>query len=240
VALDIIKRDAVVESPFFNFFSIPVIKGDPKNLLNAPRKAVLSESTAKKIFGKENPIDKTIKIGTDSLLYTISGVMGDVPGNSHFEANILTSFMTNPGSKNPTWLSNSYSTYLLLKPNSNSKSVDAKMPEMIIKYVGPELQRYMGVSITDFAAKGNKYRFYLQNLKDAHLDPTIQQQQFKAASDPKYLKIFGSIAILIVIIAAINFMNLATAQASRIYPCTPGRRRSQDRPRVRLPASPMM
>jgi putative ABC transport system permease protein len=210
-------EDHIVEadSSFFNFFTIPVIKGDPKNLLNAPRKAVLSESTAKKIFGIENPIDKTIKIGSDTLLYTISGVMGDVPGNSHFEADILTSFMTNPGSKNPTWLSNSYSTYLLLKPNSSFKTVDAKLPEMIVKYVGPELQRFMGVSISDFTAKGNKYRFYLQNLKDAHLDPSVTQQQFKAASDPKFLKIFGSIAILIVLIAAINFMNLSTAQASR-------------------------
>jgi len=209
-------EDNIVEadSSFFNFFSIPVIKGDRDNLLNAPRKAVLSETVAKKIFGIENPIDKTIKIGSDTALYTISGVMGDVPENSHFAAAVITSFMTNPGSKNPTWLSNSFSTYLMLKPNSSYKSVDAKLPEMIVKYVGPELQKYMGVSITDFAAKGNKYRFYLQNLKDVHLDPSIQQQ-FKPAIDPKYLRIFGSIAILIVLIAAINFMNLATAQASR-------------------------
>jgi len=209
-------EDNIIEadSSFFNFYSIPVIKGDRDNLLNAPRKAVLSESTAKKIFGKENPIDKTIKIGSDTLLYTISGVMSDVPENSHFAAAVITSFMTNPGSKNPTWLSNSFSTYLMLKPNSNYKNVDAKLPEMIVKYVGPELQKYMGVSIADFASKGNKYRFYLQNLKDVHLDPSIQQQ-FKPASDPKYLKIFGSIAILIVLIAAINFMNLATAQSSR-------------------------
>jgi putative ABC transport system permease protein len=209
-------EDNIVEadSSFFNFYSIQVIKGDRYNLLNAPRKAVLSESTAKKIFGKENPIDKTIKIGSDSLLYTVSGVMGDIPENSHFAADIITSFMTNQRSKDPTWLSNSFSTYLMLKPNSSYKSVDSKLPEMIVKYVGPELQKYMGVSITDFAAKGNKYRFYLQNLTDVHLDPSIQQQ-FKPAIDPKYLKIFGSIAILIVLIAAINFMNLATAQASR-------------------------
>jgi putative ABC transport system permease protein len=208
--------DHIIEadSSFFNFFSIPVIKGDQKNLLNAPRKAVISESMAKKIFGNENPIDKTLKIGSDTARYVISGVMGDVPENTHFYADIILSFMTNQGSKNPTWLSNSFSTYLLLKPNSSYKTVDAKMPAMIIKYVGPELQKYMGVSITDFAAKGNKYRFFLQNLKDIHLDTSIQQQ-FKPASDPKYLRIFGSIAILIVIIAAINFMNLATAQASR-------------------------
>jgi putative ABC transport system permease protein len=202
------------DSSFFNFFSIPVLKGDPKNLLNTKRKAVLSESTAKKIFGDENPIDKTIKIGADSLRYTITGVMADVPENSHFEANILVSFMTNDRANSPTWLSNSFSTYFLLKPNSSYVTVDEKIPEMLIKYVGPELQQYMGVSITDFMAQGNKYRFYLQNLKDIHLDPSIQQE-FRQPTDPKYLKIFGSIAILIVLIAAINFMNLSTAQSSR-------------------------
>jgi putative ABC transport system permease protein len=85
---------------------------------------------------------------------------------------------------------------------------------MILKYVGPELQQYMGIALEDFTAQGNKYRFYLQNLADVHLDTSIQQE-FKAAADPKYLKIFGSIAVLIVLIAAINFMNLSTAQASR-------------------------
>ena len=123
-------EDHLVEadSSFFNFFSIPVIKGDIKNLLNAPRLAVLSESTAKKIFGDENPIDKTIQISNDTVRYTISGVMADVPGNSHFDANILTSFMTNPRSKDPTWMSNSFSTYLLLKPNTDYKTVDGKIP----------------------------------------------------------------------------------------------------------------
>jgi putative ABC transport system permease protein len=202
------------DSSFFNFFSIPVLKGDPKNLLNAPYKVVLSESTAKKIFGDENPIDKPIKIGTDTIRYTVSGVMADIPGNSHFEANMLSSFMTNPRSKSPVWLNNSFSTYLLLKPNTSYKTVDEKLPELLIKYVGPEVQQFMGVSITDWSAQGNKYRFYLQNLAEIHLDTSIQQQ-FKAATDPKYLKIFGSIAILIVLIAAINFMNLSTAQSSR-------------------------
>jgi putative ABC transport system permease protein len=202
------------DSSFFNFFSIPVLKGDPKNLLNAPHKAVLSESMAKRIFGNENPIDKTIKIGSDTVRYIVSGVMSDIPGNSHFEANILGSFMTNPRSKNPMWLSNSFSTYFLLKPNTSYKKVDEKLPEMIKKYVGPEVQQYLGVSVEDMEKQGNKYRFFLQNLKDIHLDTSIQQE-FKPASDPKFLTILGSIAVLIVLIAAINFMNLSTAQASK-------------------------
>lgn len=202
------------DSSFFNFFTIPLLKGDPKNVLNAPHKAVLSASVAKKIFGTENPVDKTLKIGSDTSRYIISGVMADVPSNSHFDASIVTSFMTNPGSRNPIWLANSFSTYLLLKPNTSYKSVDAKFPDLVIKYVGPEVEKFMGVSLPEFAKKDNKYRFFLQNIRDIHLDPNIQQQ-FKPASDPKYLKIFGSIAILIVIIAAINFMNLSTAQASK-------------------------
>jgi putative ABC transport system permease protein len=209
-------EDHLVEadSSFFNFFSIPVLKGDPSGLLNAPYKVVLSQSAASKIFGAENPIDKTIKIGSDSIRYTVTGVMADIPSNSHFEANIITSFMTDPGSKNTMWLSNNYSSYFLLKPNTSSVTVDGKFPELLKKYVGPELQQYLGVSPDDFEKQGNKYRFFLQNLKDIHLDTSIQQE-FKPASDPKFLIIFGSIALLIVLIAAINFMNLSTAQAYR-------------------------
>ena len=202
------------DSSFFNFFSIPVLKGDLKSLLNAPHKVVLSETTAKRIFGNENPIDKPIKIGTDTLRYIVTGEMADIPQNSHFEANLLTSFITNQRSKSPTWMNNSFSTYFLLKPNTSYKTVDAKYPELLKKYVGPEIQQYTGISLNDFIAKGNKYRFYLQKLSDIHLNTSIQQD-FKASVDPKYLKIFGSIAILIVLIAAINFMNLSTAQASR-------------------------
>ncbi len=202
------------DSSFFNFFSIPVLRGDPANLLNSTYKVVLSESTARKMFGKENPIDKMIKIGNDTTRFVVTGVMGDVPANSHFDASMITSFMTNPRSKDQIWLNNSISLYLLLKPNSSYTTVDSKFNDLIAKYVGPEVQKYMGISIEEFLKKGNKYKFFLQKLTDIHLDNSVQGG-FKAPSDPKYLIIFGSIAILIVAIAAINFMNLATAQASR-------------------------
>ena len=202
------------DSSFFNFFTIPVIMGDPHKMLNAPHKVVLTESTAKKIFGEESPIDKALKIGSDTVSYIVTGVIRDIPENSHFDANIITSFLTNPRANAPDWLSNSFSTYLLLNPNASHTDVDRKITDLLIKYVGPELQKYMGISIEEFQAQGNKYEYFLQNLADIHLDPEIEQQ-FKAASDPKYLTIFGSVAILIVLIAAVNFMNLSTAQASR-------------------------
>jgi putative ABC transport system permease protein len=208
---DILEAD----SSFFNFFSVPVLKGDMKSLLNSPHKVVLSESITKKIFGNVNPIDKTIKIGNDSIRFVVTGVMGDIPENSHFRASMIISFMTNPRSKESVWMNNSFSLYLLLKPNSSYTTVDAKFKDLTVKYVGPEVQKYLGITIEEFIKKGNKFRYFLQKLTDIHLDNSIQGG-FKAPSDPKYLIIFGSIAILIVVIAAINFMNLATAQASRM------------------------
>ena len=202
------------DSSFFDFFSIPVLKGDPENLLNAPHKVVLSESTAKKIFGEDNPIDKTIKIGSDTALFVVTGVMGDIPDNTHFRASALISFMTDSRANSTVWLSNNLSSYILLKPNTDPRMVADKLPDLLNKYVGPELKQYMGISMDDFTKQGGIYEYFLQDLKNAHLDNSIQQE-FKAASDPKFLAIFGSIAILIVLIAAINFMNLSTAQAAR-------------------------
>ncbi len=202
------------DSSFFDFFTIPVITGDPRMMLNAPHKVVLTQSTAKKIFGEESPIDKALKIGSDTVSYIVTGVISDIPENTHFDANIITSFLTNPRSKAPDWMSNSFSTYLLLNPNASASAVELKITDLLVKYVGPELQKYMGISIEEFQEQGNRYEYFLQSLTDIHLDPSVQQE-FKAASDPKYLTIFGSVAILIVLIAAVNFMNLSTAQASR-------------------------
>jgi putative ABC transport system permease protein len=202
------------DSSFFSFFSIPLIKGDPATVLNTSRKAVITVSMAKKIFGDEDPIDKALKLGDDTASFIITGLMADVPDKSHFDAHILVSFVTMPVANNTFWLSNSFSTYLLLKPNTNSLTVSEKMPAMLEKYVGPELQQLMGITLEQFNNQGNKYNYFLQKLTDIHLDPSISQE-FKPAADPKYLYIFGSISILIVLIAAINFMNLATAQATR-------------------------
>ena len=100
--------------------------------------------------------------------------MEDIPGNSHFEANILTSYMTNQGSDDPNWLNNCLCTYVLLKPNSSYLSVNEKFNDLIIKYIGPQIQQFLGLTIKEFIAQGNKYRFFLQNLTDIHLDTSIQ------------------------------------------------------------------
>jgi len=209
IEVDFIESD----SSFFKIFSIPLIIGNENTVLNEPHTLVLSESAANKIFGSVDPIDKLLKVGMDTVLYRVSGIFKDFPSNSHFKASIIASFMTNPRADNPQWMANSFFTYLLLKPNSDQVQVDAKLKEILVRSIGPELQRFLGTTIEEFVAKGNRYSMYLQPMSDIHLNPSIQGGQTKA-SDPKYLWIFGSVAILIIIIASINFMNLATAQAS--------------------------
>lgn len=202
------------DSSFFNIFSIPLVKGSPKDVLNEPNTCVVSETTALKLFGDQEPVGKIIEVGSGRTVYTVSGVMQDIPATSHFEANIISSFMTNPRSRDEIWLNNSFGTYLLLHPNTSAESVDNKIPGMLEKYVGPQLQQLMGISIEEFLAQGNKYTLVLQPLLKIHHDPTVEHSM-KPSIDPKYLYIFGSIAFLIILIAAINFMNLSTAKASR-------------------------
>jgi putative ABC transport system permease protein len=206
---NIIKAD----SSFFNFFTIPVLKGNPGNLLNAPGKVVLSSSMAKKIFGNENPVDKILKIGKDTATYIVTGVMGDIPGNSHFKAGLLVSLLSDSQANSQEWGNNSLNTYLLLKPNANYKNVNEKFPALILKYLGPEIQRFMNISFEEFLAKGNKYGYYLQKLTDIHLDTSIKPS-FEAPGDPKLLRILSCIAVLILLVAVVNFTNLSTAQAS--------------------------
>ncbi len=209
-----VKDFAEVDSSFFAIFSIPLLKGDSKTVLNEPNTMVLSETTAKKIFGDEDPVNKMLRINTRQEPYRVTGVMADFPEATHFNADILASFITNPRANDQEWLNNSFSTYLLLKPNSPAENIEAKFPGMIEKYVGPRVQQLFGISIADFLAQGNKYNFHMQPLTKIHLDPGVEHE-VKPATDPKYLIIFGSVAILIIVIASINFMNLSTAQATK-------------------------
>jgi putative ABC transport system permease protein len=208
------KAFVEADSSFFNFFTVRLVRGEESQVLNEPHTLVMSKTAAKRIFGDEDPLDKMVKVGTDSILYRVTGIMEEIPETSHIRAEMIGSFMTNPRADDDEWLSNSFSTYLLLYPGASTGTVESRIPDMMAKYVGPILQSFLGVTIEEFFSQGNKYNLLLQPLADIHLDPSIEQMM-KPANDPKYLLIFGSIGILIIIIAAFNFMNLSTAQAAR-------------------------
>ena len=201
------------DSSFFNFFTIPVLFGDPASLLNAPGKIVLSSSVAEKIFGSQNPVDKILKIGHDTTSYIVTGVMGDIPGNSHFKAGALVSMMSDPQSGSQEWGNNNMSTYVLLKPNTDYRSVNEKLKPLGVKYVGPLLKEVLKLSYEEFLERGNKFEYSLQKLADIHLDTSVKPH-FLATVDPKLLRILSGIALLILLVAAVNFTYLSIAQAS--------------------------
>ncbi len=159
------------DSTFFDFYSIPLIRGDAKTVLNESHFVVISESTANKIFGTEDPINKLIQIGNDNTKYKVTGIMQDVPPNTHFDASMVGSFMTNTRSEDTEWLSNSFQSYVMLKSAGLKESADERFSPMIEKYVGPTITRYFGISMEELFEEGNKYRMYLQPITDIHLDP---------------------------------------------------------------------
>ncbi len=209
------KNFIEADSSFFNIFSIELIQGNKKTALREPHTLVVSMAVASRFFGDEDPMDKMIQVGRDKVLYRITGVMADIPETSHFTASMIGSFVTNPASRENYWGNSNYATYILLKENTSPIQVEAKMPGLLRKYMSEMAQSSMGITIDEFINR-YKYSLTLQPLPTLHFTPDIIQiNNSKPASNPKYLYIFGGVAILIIVIAAINFMNLSTAQASK-------------------------
>lgn len=206
---------ALADSDFFEIFSLKLMEGDPQKVLAQPNAIVLSSSQAKKYFNDKEPVGQHLRIGNDSSLYTVTGVMQDVPENSHFNFDFLISFITNPRANDDFWLTNSFATYVLLKEGIPGSVVEKKIPQSIIeKYVGPQVEKVLGMDLKSFVDAGNQYGIFMQPLSDIHLDPEIESD-FKRANDRKYIYIFSAIAFVILLVAGINYMNLSTARSSR-------------------------
>jgi putative ABC transport system permease protein len=206
------KNVMLADSSFFDVFSIPLLRGNPKKALAEPHTIVLTENIASKFFGKEDPIGKTLRINSDTNVYTITGVMANVPENSHFEFGILMSFLSHWRAKDEFWLSNSFATYVLLKKGASVETFQKKLPAMVEKYIGPEVMQVLGIDLEQFVATGNRYGFFVQPLSDVHLNPSIQQD-FRPPTDRRYIYIFTLVSLIIIVVASINYMNLSTARS---------------------------
>ena len=204
----------MADSTFFNIFSAPLIKGNPKTALSKPYAVVVNESTASKIFGNDQAMGKTIKIGSYDTYFEITGIMEDMPETSHFDCNMVGSFVTSNQSENSNWLANNLSTYFLLSENTSATEVENKIPNLLREYAGPILEQFLGLSFDEFIDKGNRYSIYLQPLTDIHLNPSIEGTM-KPTHDKKYIYIFSVVAFMLILIASINYMNLSTARATK-------------------------
>ncbi len=201
------------DSSFFDVFSFDLIKGDPKNALRLPHSLVMTETTAKKYFGNEEAIGKLIKVESDTTLYKVTGVVADPPENSHFHFEMLGSLSTLSHSRSTFWISHNYYTYLLLNEDADPGSLEKKMENILPKYVGPQIAEVMGVSLDEFESQGNYFGYFLQPLTDIHLKSS-KQYEIEPNGNLLYVVFFSIIAVFILIIACINFTNLATARAA--------------------------
>jgi len=205
---------AYVDSNFFQVFTLPMIKGDAKTALVDPNTVVITEGVSQKFFGNTDPIGKYLNLKDFNQLYKITGVIKAIPVNSHFHFDIFASMASLPDAKNDSWLSGSYFTYLLLQKDFDYRKLEAKLPLTVEKYMGPQLKQALGLSLSEFRNKGNNIGLYLQPLTDIHLKSDFTNN-LEAGGDIRYVYIFGAIALFMLLIACINFMNLSTAGASK-------------------------
>jgi putative ABC transport system permease protein len=202
------------DSTFFKVFDFKLLKGDPNTALVRPRSMVLTEKYAKKYFGKQDPMGQKMIVEADSVLYTVTGVVQDVPDNSHIKFDMLASMSTYPGqANNQNWVSHNFYTYIVVKDGTDIVALQKKFQEMVTKYVGPQLQQILGYSIDDFRKAGNDFSYVLEPLKDLHLKGATQYN-LEPNGSLTTVYIFAVIAILILIIAIINYVNLATAKSA--------------------------
>lgn len=201
----------------FDIFSIRMLRGDPATALLEPNSIILTEEKARLYFGEEDPLGLPLHVNRDSNLYYVTGVYEALPENSHFFADFIASTETLDWENNPTWFHNSIFSYILLKPGADPKVVQQKMAEVMAKHIRVELKSILGVGPEEWAAGGNEYGIYLQALLDIHLQPDIEvgiDSCFRPSNDRLYIHIFGLIAVFILVIASINFMNLTTARSA--------------------------
>jgi putative ABC transport system permease protein len=200
------------DSTLFDIFTMPFIEGDPETALVQPHTVVLTESLARKYFGSENPMGKVMNF-EDGTPYTVTGVVKDCPLNSHFKYDMFASMSSADFVKYGTWLNGGLYTYVLLKGNASPSFVQRKIPSLIREHAGPELYKALGVTLGDWEKKGNSYRLHLEPLTSIHLHSHLEDE-LQPNGDIKYVYIFSIIALFILLIACINFMNLSTARSS--------------------------
>jgi putative ABC transport system permease protein len=199
-------RVCSTDADFFKVFSFPLIDGDPDSALEEPNTVVISATMAQKYFDGEKALGRILNIGDRD--FRVSGVMADFPKNSHFHFDMLRSLKTYKNRiEDPNWFNNSFQTYLLMRTEASAASLEAKFPDLVRDYTTA------GLDYDGLVAKGNYWEYYLQPLTAIHLHSDLNGE-FEANGNAAYVSASLLIAVFILLIAAVNYMNLATARSA--------------------------
>jgi len=208
------KKVANVDSTFFDVFQLPVIEGDIKHALVEPNTVVVTESIAKKYFGTTHALGKTIQLKDDkNPFYKITAVIKDMPQNAHFHFDFLFS-MKNVDYQWGQLTSHNFYTYLRLKKETDYKAFEKNFDQYVVNYVLPAAKQYMNInSMEEFKKAGNSLKYSLIPLTQIHLYSN-RAFELSANGSIQYVYIFSAVALFILIIACINFINLTTAHSA--------------------------
>ncbi|MEQ8470781.1 MAG: ABC transporter permease [Marinoscillum sp.] len=202
------------DSTIFDVLSIELLLGDNKSALREPNSVVVNEKTAKKIFGTpENAIGKYLIIGNAVDPVEISAIAKDYPKTSHLEFDYLIPMHSLDFFNQPNWLGFSALTYIQIEGDVNTQEVEDRIQQMIKQYAEGQMQARNGISFDEYIAAGNGYNYFLQPIKDIHLHSQLEGE-IKPNGNITYVYIFSIVAIFILVIACINFMNLSTARST--------------------------
>ncbi|MDE3211989.1 MAG: ABC transporter permease, partial [Bacteroidota bacterium] len=206
---------AFVDPNFFQIFTLPLIEGDPQTALQQPNTIIISRAMAKKYFGDADPMGKILVMpDNQNAAFKVTGLIDKVPENSHFHFDLFASMKGIQQSQSDSWMGSNFYTYLLLRPGFDYHKLQAKLPGMVEKYMGPQIQQNMGLSLKDFITRGNRLGFELQPLTSIHLY-SHASFELTPPGNATYVYIFGAIALFMLLIACVNFINLSTASASK-------------------------
>ena len=202
------------DSTFFTVFTLPVIAGDTRTALNEPNTVVITESAAKKYFGTADAVGKTLETtDNNNSVYKVTAVIKDMQRNSHFHFDFIFS-MKNVQYQWGNFLSNNFYTYLLFRKGTDYKSFEKNFSAVLLKYIVPQARQFMQINNMDeFEKAGNKLVYTLMPLTKIHLY-SDRSFELTPGGNIQAVYIFSAIALFILLIACINFMNLTTARSA--------------------------
>ena len=200
------------DQEIFNILSFNVLLGDRNHLLDEPNTVVLTESEAIKYFGEDNPIGEILRFDSRIDL-KVTGVIEDIPENSSLRPDMIITMLNDRSARSTNWLSNNFVTYLKLDENNDAQALYEKMPKFYETHFSAQVKQFTGATLEQLLSSGSVLNYQYQPVQRIHLYSS-QDYNFPSEGSIQYVYIFSIVGLFILLIACINFTNLATARAS--------------------------